>query len=283
MYEMSQNPSMNSFNRMNKSLLSPAEISATTVKFLDATYGIPNFPTSVLAAMERGRIAGAQFFDIDAVADPRAPYPHTMPDEALFAEAVGALGISNDDTVVVYDQNGISFAAARAWWMFRAFGHDKVHVLNGGINAWRAAGLPLESGPIAPPAPATFVAKFQPGLFRDFEAMEAGGDTVLDARAAARFSATVHTMDGDPVPAHIDGSFNTPFQDLLDFTGAMKPETELKPLLEKHLGAKNPVCTCGSGVTACVVALALHQLGREDVAIYDGSWTEWADRQAIRA
>lgn len=268
--------------RMNKSLLSAAEAATLPAKFLDASYGVPAYPASVLAGMERGRVTGAQHFDIDAVADPHSPYPHTMPDEATFGVAVGALGISNDDAVVVYDQNGISFAAARAWWMFRAFGHQKVYVLNGGLNAWRAAGLPLQSGPLEPPAPARFVATFRPELFCDFDAMEAGGMTVLDARNAARFSATVHTIDGDAVPAHMEGSHNVPFQDLLDFTGAMKPTEDLKPLLEPYLKAERLTCTCGSGVTACVLAMALHELGRSDVAVYDGSWTEWADRQDLR-
>lgn len=271
---------------MTSALLSPQEalalIPEARTRVLDATYGIPGYPATVLASMERGRIAGARFFDIDAVADPHAPYPHTLPDTATFEAAVRNLGISNEDTVLVYDQNGISFAAARVWWMFRVFGHERVHVINGGLPAWRMAGLPLETGPMPKPQPAAFKATYIPSLFRDFEAMENGGDTVLDARAAPRFEATVHSMDGDAMPAHIEGSLNIPFQNLLDHTGAMKPDDDLRVLLEPYLKARTLVCTCGSGVTACVVALALHMIGRTDAAVYDGSWTEWSDRQGLR-
>lgn len=249
------------------------------IKLLDASYGIAG---PITALMEAGRIAGAQYFDIDAVADTQAPYPHTLPSTTTFAEAVGKLGIGNNDTVVVYDQNGISFAAARVWWMFRTFGHENVRVLNGGLPAWKAAGLPLQTGPIETPTPQTFKAHFKPELYKSFEQMEDGGDTVLDARAALRFEAMVHSMDGDSLPAHIEGSFNTPFQDLLDYTGALKKPDDLRALLEPYLKAERLACTCGSGVTACVVALALHSIGRTDAAVYDGSWTEWADRQGLR-
>lgn len=271
---------------MTSALLTPQEaftlMSDHHICVLDATYGIPGYPASAIAGMERGRLAGAQFFDIDTVADPHAPYPHTLPDATIFEAAARSLGISNEDTVLIYDQNGISFAAARVWWMFRVFGHERVHVINGGLPAWRMAGLPLETGPMPKPQPTAFKATYIPSLFRDFEAMESGGDTVLDARAAPRFEATVHSMDGDATPAHIEGSLNVPFQNLLDHMGAMKPDDDLRALLEPYLKAKSLVCTCGSGVTACVVALALHQIGREDVAIYDGSWTEWSDRQGLR-
>ncbi|NBX67240.1 MAG: sulfurtransferase [Proteobacteria bacterium] len=271
---------------MTSALITPSELhkilSQPHVRVLDATYGIPGYPSSVLAQMEGARIRGAQFFDIDAVADGAAPYPHTLPDAATFEAAVGALGISNEDTVVIFDQNGLSFAAARVWWMFRVFGHDKVHVLNGGLPAWKMAGLPLESGPLSPPAPQIFRAQYRPALYRDFDAIESGGDTILDARAAPRFDATIHSRDGDPMPAHIEGSFNVPFQSLLDHAGALRPAGEIHPLLEPYLAARSLVCSCGSGVTACVVALALHEAGRLDVAVYDGSWTEWSDRQGLR-
>lgn len=271
---------------MKPALLTPQETLAIldepNIRVIDATYGIPGYPASALAAMEKGRIAGAQFFDIDAIADPHAPYPHTLPEAAVFEAEARKLGITNDDTVIVYDQNGLSFAAARAWWMFRVFGHSKVHVINGGLPAWRMAGLPLVTGHAAAPEATIFKASYRPELFRDFETMEDGGDTVLDARAAPRFDATVHTLDGDAVPAHIEGSLNMPFQNLLDHMGALRANDALRHLLEPHLNANSLVCSCGSGVTACVVALALHQLGREDVAVYDGSWTEWSDRQGLR-
>lgn len=240
------------------------------VKILDATYGVPGFPASVTAALEAGRIGAAQFFNIDAVADLSSPYKHTLPSADDFARAVGALGVGNDDRVVIYDRTGIAFAAARAWWMFRVFGHDRVQILNGGLPAWAGAGLPLTTGPVEAPVPVNFHASFQPGLYAGFEQMQTGRDHVLDARAAPRFDA-----------AHIPGSFNLPYEDLLDADGALRPAEAVAPLLAPHLGGDRLVTSCGSGVTACVLALALYRAGRADVAVYDGSWTEWADKNRL--
>ncbi|MBU6235968.1 MAG: sulfurtransferase, partial [Alphaproteobacteria bacterium] len=221
-----------------------AQLSTKNCAVLDATYGIPNYPEAALTNMTNGRIAGAQFFDIDDIADPTAPYAHTLPTPDVFAAKVGGLGIGNDDTVFIYDQNGLSFAAARAWWMFRAMGHDKVAVLDGGLPAWRAAGLPLETGPLQQPTAKTFIAHYRPALYRSFEQIEDGGDTVLDARAAPRFDAVVHTMDGDRVPAHIEGSYNTPFQNLLDASGAMFSSKEkLREQLGAYLDKPSLVCS----------------------------------------
>lgn len=253
------------------------------VKILDASYGLPCFPESVLEAMEAARIPDAQFFNIDDIADPAATYQHSLPDADLFAEKIGALGISNDDHVVVYDQNGIAFAAARAWWMFRVMGHENVSVLNGGLPAWANAGLPLQAGPLPSQRPTLFKAHFRPELYRSFEQMEVTTDTILDARSSARFEAQARTMDGDIVPAHIPHSFNVPYQSLLDPLGrSLKPRDELLAILAPYMDAERVVCTCGSGVTACVIALAFAVCGRSDIAVYDGSWTEWADRQGLR-
>lgn len=252
------------------------------VKMLDATYGIPGFPGSAQMNMQRARIGDAQFFNIDAITDVKSPYPHTLPSPDEFAAAVGALGIGNDDDVVIYDQNGISFAASRAWWMFRAMGHTRVRVLNGGLPAWLMAGLPTQSGPLPAPAPKKFTASFQPDLYRSFEDVEDSSETVVDARAPARFGAMVHNGDGDTVPAHIPNSRNQSFSDLLDEHGRMKPANDVKALLAPHISGKKIVTSCGSGVTACVLALGFHEAGITDAAVYDGSWTEWADKNALR-
>lgn len=267
-------------------LIEPAELHALlqkgSVKTVDATYGIPGFPASVLAAMERARIGDAVFFNIDAVADHSAPYPHTLPSAEDFAQAVGAMGIGNNDMVVVYDQNGLSFAAARAWWMFRVFGHDKVRVLNGGLPAWIAAQLPTQTGSLPAPAAKKFNAVFKDELYRSFDQIETGGDNVIDARAAARFSASVHSLDGDVVPAHIPGSHNQPFSALLDERGRMKSEQDVAGILFPHIApGQKTVVSCGSGITACVLALGFSSVG-QTAAVYDGSWTEWADRNALR-
>lgn len=266
---------------MTSALITPAELSAILpqVKILDASYGVPDAP----GAFTRAHIGNAQFFDIDAVADKSAPYPHTLPGADDFAEAAGALGIGNDDTVVVYDQTGISFAAARAWWMFRVMGHDKVRVLNGGLPAWIKAGYAVQTGAARKPEPKKFRAQFQPGLYRSFEQIEDGGDHVIDARNAPRFTATVRSPDGDAVPAHIPGSVNQPFQHLLDEDGALMSKDIMATMLFPHIApGKRLVATCGSGVTACVLALGFYEAGVPEVAVYDGSWTEWSDRNALR-
>lgn len=261
-------------------LLTPHDLAeklrSGAVRLLDASYG-----PDAEATWAHARIGDAHFFDVDAIADTTAPYPHTLPDAELFGRSVGALGVGNDDTVVIYDQTGLSFAAARAWWMFRTFGHEAVYVLDGGLPAWVRAGFPLAGGAPQAPTSKNFTARFRPELYRSLDEMTEGRDTVLDARAAPRFTATVHTPDGTPVPAHIPHSHNLPYQSLLDGNGALKPRPELESILRDHANAPRLVATCGSGVTACVLALAFHVTGREDVAVYDGSWTEWSHRHAL--
>lgn len=251
------------------------------VRMLDATYGVPD----ARGGFARAHIGDAQFFDIDAVADPSAPYPHTLPSVQDFAAAAGAMGISEQDDIVIYDQNGISFAAARAWWMFRVMGHKgRVRVLNGGLPAWLAAGLPVQNEPAPPIKPRTYEALFMAGLYRDFDAMEEGRDHIIDARSAARFHAQVMTMDGDPTPAHLPDSTNLPFDTLLEPGGQrMKGADALASILFPHITpGRNLAVTCGSGVTACVLALGFHEAGLPEVAVYDGSWTEWSDRNGLR-
>lgn len=266
---------------MKSALITPEELSAVMadVKILDATYGAPD----AFGSFTRAHIGHAQFFDIDAVADHSAPYPHTLPTPEVFAKAVGDLGVSDQDDVVIYDQTGITFAACRAWWMFRVMGHANVRVLNGGLPAWQMAGLPVESGPAHSVTRATFKANFRADLYRSFDDMEDTDDVVIDARNAPRFHAMAHSLDGDPVPTHIPGSINQPFQALLDERGRLRPADEIAPILLPHISpGQRLVATCGSGVTACVLALGFHQAGFPDMAVYDGSWTEWADRNGIR-
>jgi len=251
---------------------------------LDASYSVPDPQGS----FQRAHIPGAQFFDIDAVADINAPYAHTLPSADVFAADVSAMGINNDTNVIIYDQNGIAFAAARAWWMFRVFGHDNVHVINGGLPAWHMAGLPLENGPAAEHAPEKFVAVFQADLYRSFEEIETisetGAEQIVDARGRERFDAKAHTIDGDVVTTNIPGSANLPFNQLLDPMGRMLPDDQLGLILKNYQLAadKKLVVSCGSGVTACVLALGFFQTGLKNTAVFDGSWTEWSDRQQIR-
>lgn len=251
------------------------------LQILDASWHLPGSGRDARAEYIEGHIPGAAFFDIDRIVDPESDLPHMLPDAARFAAEMGALGIDNDSTVVVYDSHGL-FSAARAWWMLRVFGHERVAVLNGGLPAWRAHDLPLVSGDITP-EPATFIARFDPGRVWSLEDvarnLETGTARLIDARPPGRFSGT------DPEPraglrsGHVPGSHNVPFDRVTDpETKQVLAEDELRTLLDDR-DERPIVCSCGSGVSACVLAFALHRLGRDDVAVYDGSWAEWAGRE----
>ncbi len=250
------------------------------VVVLDATFTMPGAsPTSEELYAQR-HIPGALRFDVDAVADRSSDLPHMLPSEADFAAAVGAMGISNDTHVVVYDTPGL-MSAGRAWWMFRIMGHDKVQVLDGGLKAWQAEGREL-SAEVPVPSPRDYVARRNGDMVRDKAQMLANLDTgkeqVIDARSADRFHARVAEPRPELSSGHIPGSLNLSFDKLTDpATGRLKPAAELSALFaEAGLRGDRPVVTsCGSGVTAGALLFALALTGRSDVALYDGSWTEW--------
>ncbi len=259
------------------------------VVVLDSSYHLPTVGRDAKAEFAALRIPGARFFDIDAVSDPDDPLPHMVPSPERFGEIVGALGISNDTHVVCYDSYGL-FSAARPWWMFRLYGHDRVSVLDGGLPFWQAAGLPVETSAPVVPEPKTFTADFRPGLLRRVAEVQAnltegsnpGNEVVLDARAAERFNGTAPEPRPGCRSGHIPGSLNLPFTTLLDAdTKKMQTVHGLEATFRKagvKLGRDKVVTSCGSGVTACVLALGLHLLGDETAAVYDGSWSEWGTR-----
>ena len=236
-------------------------LSQPHVKVLDASYNLP--PSSM-------GIPGARDFNIDDVADPIAPFAHTVPTEEIFAAKVRALGVGNDDLVIVYDRGGIAMAASRAWWMFRLFGHDNVKILNGGLHAWTKAGYATTEKATDVPATPLLTTKFRSELLKNVTQMAENVSrkdfTVIDARDSKRFEA-----------GHIPNSLSAPYATLVDAEGALKPLPELEKTLKAAKAdlQQKITCSCGSGVTACVVALALHELGHTDAAVYDGSWTEW--------
>jgi thiosulfate/3-mercaptopyruvate sulfurtransferase len=258
-----------------------ANLSDPSVKVLDATWRMPGDPADPKADFATAHVPGAQFFPIDEIADRDTDLPHMAPPPEQFAEQVGALGIGDGDTVVIYDQQGL-FSAARAWWTFRLFGADEVYVLDGGLPRWRAEGHPVESGPARAAAPATFTPHFRPELVRDVEQLRAGIEhrlQVLDARPGPRFRGEAPEPRAGLRSGHMPHARNLPSGDLVA-DGRLKSPEEIAALIEAAgIDISRPVtATCGSGLTAAILALGLARLGRWDTPVYDGSWTEWGGR-----
>jgi len=255
-------------------------LSHPDLRIFDATYHLPHLKRDARAEYAAAHIPGAVFFDIDAIADKKTSLPHMLPPPAEFAAAAGALGVGDTTFVVVYDTYGL-MSAARAWWMFRAYGFDKVAVLDGGMVKWKAESRPVDNTPVIP-APRSFTPKFRPRVLRRkgdmIENLKTKAEQVVDARSAGRFKGT------DPEPraglrsGHIPGSLSLPFNALLDAkTQTVLPMDGLRARFAAanvDLG-KPTVTSCGSGVTACVLAFGMHLAGAPQVAVYDGSWAEW--------
>jgi thiosulfate/3-mercaptopyruvate sulfurtransferase len=257
-----------------------ARLDDPKVKVIDASYKMPGVLPLASDDYLAGHIPGAVFFDVNAIADRNDPRPHMYPDAEQFARDVSALGVSSEDTVVVYDSGGW-VAAPRAWWMLLSFGHRDVKVLDGGLKKWRCEGRPVQSGTVAP-KPGKFQAKLDPHRIRSKQQLlgnlETQAEQLADARPRARFEGTVAEPWPGRRPGHIPGSRSVPYSELFDAeTGAMKSLDELrKAFTGAGLELEKPiVTTCGSGVSALVLTLALYRLGVRGTALYDGSWAEW--------
>jgi thiosulfate/3-mercaptopyruvate sulfurtransferase len=250
---------------------------------LDASWYLPAAGRDAEAEFRTAHIPGAQRFDFDGrVADTRSPLPHMLPSAEKFEREVRALGIGRNSRIIVYDGAGI-FAAPRAWWMFRVMGHEAVAVLDGGLPAWRAAGRQVEAGEATPRAAGDFVARLDSALLRDVEQVRAallnGGEVIVDARSAARFTGGEAEARPGLRAGHMPGARNLPFDRLLRQGRYADAEDLRRVFAEAGIPADRPlVASCGSGVTAAIVAFAAELAGREPVAIYDGAWAEWGQQ-----
>jgi thiosulfate/3-mercaptopyruvate sulfurtransferase len=257
-----------------------ARLDNPRIRIIDASFKMPGVLPLPSDDYLGAHIPGAVFFDVDAIADHNDPLPHMYPGAAQFAKDVSALGISSGDTVVAYD-SGSWVAAPRAWWMFLSFGHPNVKVLDGGLQKWLREGRPTHSGKVTP-KPGKFHAKFDPSYIRSRQDLvgnlETHAEQLIDARPRGRFEGTVAEPRPGLRPGHVPGSRNVPYAGLFDAaTGAMKPLDELrKTFTGAGVDTTKPiVTTCGSGVSALVLTLALYRLGVRGSALYDGSWAEW--------
>jgi thiosulfate/3-mercaptopyruvate sulfurtransferase len=267
-------------NAVKTGLITPADLAGILgepgtmpVTLLDASYGSGYGGHAPKAVFEAFRIGDAQYFDIDQVADPEAPFAHTIPSASLFEQAVGKLGIGNDHLVVIYDQTGVAMAAARAWWMFRVFGHTKVCVLDGGLPAWHQAGFEVNQEPPKTPIPQAFSASSANNYISSYEQILGASQTtdaiIVDVRpslAAGQIPSSHHLPAGLLIDPATRGLAS--YESLQDTLAPLNLQADTRI-----------ISSCNSGVMACVMALALHRTGHHNFSVYDGSWVEWAQKE----
>ena len=254
-------------------------LNAPDIRILDASHYLPTDGRNGREIYGQKHIPGARFFDIDDISDDHSPLPHMLPPQEKFISRVRKMGIGDGHRIIVYDQQGI-YSAPRVWWMFRLFGHDDVAVLDGGLPKWEAEGHPVDDE-LVDPRERHFTGRRNASMVRDVtqmaRAVKLGDEQIVDARAAGRFRGEAPEPREGLRSGHIPGAKSVPFTTLLNEDKTMKSEEELRAVFE---GAgvdltKPAVTSCGSGITACVLTLALARLGHSRNAVYDGSWVEW--------
>lgn len=264
-------------------------LKAPDLRIVDASWYLPAMNRNGKQEYANEHIPGAVYFDIDEIADTDVPLPHMLPSPEKFASRMRRLGIGDGNRIVVYDGSDMHLSAPRAWWMFRVFGHTDVAVLNGGFKKWKAEGRPVEDLP-SMPRDRHFTARRNDLLVRDVEQMRANmtspREQVVDARSKGRFDGTEAEPRAGLRGGHIPGSLNVPSSMMTDpKTGLFQSADALKDIFTKAgVDLTKPVTTtCGSGVSACILTLGMHLLGHRQLAVYDGSWTEWGGRADLPA
>ncbi|MEW5703233.1 MAG: 3-mercaptopyruvate sulfurtransferase [Pseudomonadota bacterium] len=259
---------------------------APDIRIVDGTNQLPDANLDPKEAYRKRHIPGAVFFDIGEIADTGSPYPNMLPSPEKFASRVGALGLGDGSRIIVYDAAGL-VSVARVWWMFRVFGHRDVAVLDGGLPKWIREGRPVDDRPVEPNK-RHFTPRVNNFLVRNTEQVlaniESGREQLVDTRSAARYAGQVPEARPGLRAGHIPKSINLPYPDILDpkEKTVLPPERLRQKFAEAGIDLSRPIVTsCGSGVTAGVVALGLYLLGIENVPVYDGSWSEWGSRDDL--
>jgi thiosulfate/3-mercaptopyruvate sulfurtransferase len=255
------------------------------IAIIDASWHLPTAKRDAKAEFAEAHIPGAQFFDIDELSDTTSPLPHMLPSPEKFSSRMRKMGIGDGKRVIAYDSVGL-FSAARAWWMFKVFGHEDVAVLDGGLRKWLAEGRPTQDGPAQKPQERHFTARARPMMVKDYEdvaaALKSGSAQIADARSGTRFRGE----EAEPRPGlragHMPGARNVHYASLLNADGTLKPPAEIEAVFKAAgVDVTKPIITsCGSGVTAAILTLGLTLIGARNHALYDGSWTEWGSNPA---